>query len=43
MDNGGFVAAGYTVTATLIILYTWQLGRRLRQARDIATGKLRGA
>jgi len=43
MDNGGFVVAGYVVTAILVSLYTWQLARRLRQARDIATGKQRGA
>jgi len=43
MDNGGFVAAAYLVTATFVSLYTWRLGRRLRQAREVAAGKTRGA
>jgi len=43
MDNGGFVVAAYVVTAVLLSLYTWRLARRVRQARDVATGKLRGA
>ncbi|HUL04289.1 MAG TPA: hypothetical protein VLV16_13800 [Gemmatimonadales bacterium] len=43
MDNGGFVAAAYVVTGVLVSLYTWRLAGRLRQARDVASGKQRGA
>ena len=43
MDNGGFVVAGYVVTATLVILYTWRLARRLREARKIVNSKRLGA
>ena len=43
MDKNGFVVAGYVVTATLVVLYTWQLARRLHRARTATNGKLRGS
>lgn len=43
MDNGGFVAAAYLVTATLVTFYTWRLTRRLREARKAAAGTPRGS
>lgn len=43
MDNGGFVAAAYVVTAVLVLSYAWRLARRLGQARAAANDKSRGS
>ena len=43
MDNGGFVAAAYGITAALVTFYTWRLTRRLREARKAAGGTPRGS
>ena len=42
MDNGGFVVAAYIVTATLVILYTWRLNGRLRDARRAVNSQEQG-
>jgi hypothetical protein len=38
VDSFSFVVAAYVVTATLVIVYTWRLTRRLKRARAAASG-----